>query len=206
MIRHSAWRWAERALLAIGLVLLAILFRNNREAAGFQAAASRRLGAALADNELVGPPAPGAARPRRTIGLEKGVLGRIEIPRLEIRAVVAEGTDAAVLRRAVGHIPDTALPGRPGNVALAGHRDTYFRGLGEVRENDLIRFVTLQGTYLYRVEWGAVVAPHRVDVLDPTATPCLTLVTCYPFHAIGPAPERFVVRARQVQPAVALER
>jgi len=205
MIRHSAWRWAERALLAIGLVLLAIWFKNNREAAGFQAAASRRLGAALAENELVGPPAPGAARPRRTIALEQGVLGRIEIPRLGIHAVVAEGTDAALLRRAVGHISNTALPGRPGNVALAGHRDTYFRGLGEVRENDVIRFVTLHGTYRYRVEWGAVVTPHRVDVLDSTATPSLTLVTCYPFQAIGPAPERFVVRARQIEPAVALE-
>ncbi len=141
----------------------------------------------------------------RPLALEKGVLGRLDIPRLKISAIVAEGTDAKLLKRAVGHISGTALPGRPGNVGLAGHRDTFLRGLGEAREDDVIRFVTLRGTYSYRVEWGAVVEPGRVDVLDSTATPSMTLVTCYPFQAIGPAPQRFVVRARQVAPAVAAE-
>ena len=103
----------------------------------------------------------------------------------------------------MGHIETTALPGRPGNVGLAGHRDTFLRGLGEVRENDLIRFVTLRGTFDYRVEWGAVVEPGRVDVLDSTAIQSITLVTCYPFQAVGPAPQRFVVRGRQVSPAAA---
>lgn len=199
-----AWlQWAERLLLAAGLVLLALWLKNYAEARAFQATATHDLDAALRQGGLIGPPAPGArSAGRAPVRLEKGVLGRIEIPRLAISAVVAEGTDTGLLRRAVGHIPATALPGRPGNVGLAGHRDTFFRGLGGVREDDLIRFVTLRATYTYRVEWGAVVAPHRVDVLDSTATPALTLVTCYPFHAVGPAPERFVVRARQVAPAV----
>ena len=199
-----AWlRWAERLFLAVGLVLLAIWLKNYAEERAFQGAASRHLDAALRQNERAGPSQPGEHPALGApVRLEKGVLGRIEIPRLAISAVVAEGTDAGLLRRAVGHIPATALPGRPGNVGLAGHRDTFFRGLGNVREDDLIRFVTLRGTYTYRVQWGAVVAPHRVDVLDSTATPALTLVTCYPFHAVGSAPERFVVRARQVAPAV----
>ena len=94
----------------------------------------------------------------------------------------------------------TALPGRPGNCALAGHRDTFLRGLGGVRVNDVIRVVTLERTYTYQVEWSVVVEPRRVDVLDSTATRSLTLVTCYPFRFIGHAPQRFVVRARQVDP------
>lgn len=204
MTSRSALRWIERGLFIVGLVLLAVWFKNDRESRVFQSAASHRFEAALRETTFVGPPAPDSTRhARRPLALEKGVLGRLEIPRLKISAIVAEGTDTQLLKRAVGHIGTTALPGRPGNVALAGHRDTFLRGLGDVRENDIIRFVTLRGTYVYRVEWGAVVEPGRVDVLDSTATPSMTLVTCYPFEALGPAPERFVVRARQVAPAVA---
>jgi sortase A len=203
MPTHPTLRWIERGLLIVGLVLLAVWFKIDRDERAFQATATKGLEAALREGAIVGPPAPGAAPAgTRSIALEKGVLGRLEIPRLKISAMVAEGTDDQVLGRAVGHIGSTALPGRPGNVALAGHRDTFLRGLGEVRENDVIRFVTLRGTYVYRVEWSAVVEPGRVDVLDSTATPSMTLVTCYPFQAVGPAPERFVVRARQVAPAV----
>jgi sortase A len=126
------------------------------------------------------------------------VLGRVEIPRLGISAIVADGTDAKTLGRAVGHIPTTALPGRPGNCALAGHRDTFLRGLGGVRPRDVIRVVTLEGTYAYQVAWTEVVDPRRVDVLDSTATRSLTLVTCYPFVFVGHAPKRFVVRATQI--------
>jgi len=201
--RSSTFRWIERGLLVAGIGLLAVWFVNDRQTRAFQSAATRRFDAALRQTAIVGPPAPGAPpRATRPIVLEKGVLGRLEIPRLKISAMVAEGTDTRVLARAVGHIARTALPGRPGNVALAGHRDTFLRGLGEVREDDVIRFVTLRGTYVYRVEWGAAVSPGRIDVLDSTATPSMTLVTCYPFQAVGPAPERFVVRARQVAPAV----
>jgi sortase A len=203
MISRTALRWLEGGLTFLGLVLLALWFKNDSESRAYQAEASKRLEIALHEAELVGPPtATATRRAPRALALEKGVLGRLEIPRLKISAMVAEGTDNRVLGRAVGHIGNTALPGRPGNVALAGHRDTFLRGLGEVRENDVIRFVTLRGTYVYRVEWGAVVAPGRIDVLDSTATPSITLVTCYPFQAVGPAPDRFVVRARQVAPAV----
>jgi sortase A len=133
------------------------------------------------------------------------VLGRIEIPRLGITAIVAEGSDAKTLKRAVGHISSTELPGSPGNCALAGHRDTFLRGLGGVRVNDVIRIVTLERTYTYQVEWSEVVVPRRIDVLDSTATRSLTLITCYPFAFVGHAPQRFVVRARQVEDSTAIE-
>ncbi len=204
MIPRAALRWLEWLLTLVGLVLLGVWFKTDSESRAFQAEASKRLEASLRESELIGPPLlDPARRPRRARALEQGVLGRLEIPRLRISAIVAEGTGVELLKRAVGHIAGTALPGRPGNVALAGHRDTFLRGLGGAREDDIIRFVTLRGTYVYRVDWGAVVEPGRVDVLDSTATPAMTLVTCYPFHAVGPAPQRFVVRARQVSPAVA---
>jgi sortase A len=182
----------------VGLLLLGVWVKTWSESRDFQAGEAKRFEAGLREAPLVGPPAV------PPLELEKGVLGRIEIPRLGISAMVAEGADPSLLRRAVGHVPGSALPGHSGNAALAGHRDTFFHGLGDVRVNDVVRFVTLQGTYEYRVDWGAVVAPGRTDVLDPTPRPSLTLVTCYPFEAIGPAPQRFVVRARLVTPAVAV--
>jgi sortase A len=113
-----------------------------------------------------------------------------------VSAVVRAGSDSRTLRLAVGHIPGTALPGEPGNVGLAAHRDTFFRRLGEIREHDEVRIVTPEGTFSYRVQGTQVVNPSDVWVLDPTDAPALTLVTCYPFTYVGSAPRRFIVRAQ----------
>ena len=135
---------------------------------------------------------------------ERALIGRIEIPRLKVQAIVREGDDDGTLRRAVGHIPSSPLPGHAGNVALAGHRDTFFRGLRAVRKNDKINIRTLAGDYEYVVENLRVVSPDDVQVLAPTAANVLTLVTCYPFNYVGNAPKRYIVRARQVVTAKAL--
>jgi len=123
---------------------------------------------------------------------------QIEIPRLGVSAMVAEGDTPRVLRVAVGHVPDTALPGENGNIALAGHRDTFFRGLGRLKPGDLIKLTTLRGQYQYAVRFTEIVAPSETSVLNPVAGQTLTLVTCYPFHFVGAAPRRFIVRARRV--------
>ena len=109
-----------------------------------------------------------------------------------------EGVGRDILGLAVGHVPGTAVPGQPGNVAIAGHRDTLFRGLRGIQKNDVIQFETLDGTYTYDVESTEVVAPEDVSVLKAGVHPELTLVTCYPFNYIGPAPDRFIVKARQL--------
>ena len=84
-------------------------------------------------------------------------------------------------------------------MGLAAHRDTLFRNLKDVRTNDEITFTTLQGKYVYRVQWFKIVDPTEISVLEPSADEAtLTLVTCYPFYFVGHAPKRFVVRARQV--------
>lgn len=125
-------------------------------------------------------------------------IGRLEIPGTGISVIVAAGTDKLTLRRGVGHIDGTALPGEPGNVGLAGHRDTSFRGLRKLRPADRIFLVTADGSFEYAVESLRTVAPEQTDVLDPSSQPTLTLVTCYPFDYVGPAPLRFIVRAREV--------
>ena len=203
--------WLEGGILLVGLLLLGSWSKSYLATSAYQASESRKLDAAIQGDgsdalapvalavAFDEPAAPGpTSRPSQPTPLSPGVLGRIEIPRLKITAMVAEGVDMKTLGLAVGHITSTALPGSPGNCALAGHRDTFLRGLGKVRNNDIVRFVTPAQTYTYRVEWGKVVEPTQVDVLDSTAVRSLTLVTCFPFEFIGHAPKRFIVRARQV--------
>jgi sortase A len=122
-------------------------------------------------------------------------IGRLEIPRIGVSVVVLEGSDTEALRLGVGRLHNSALPGEPGNVVLAGHRDTFFRSLRDIRPGDRISLRTPQGTFAYTVDWTSVVNPADTAVLRPTANPALTLVTCYPFYYIGSAPQRFIVRA-----------
>jgi len=125
------------------------------------------------------------------------VLGRIDIPRLGMSIAVLQGTTWRMLRLGAGHIESTPLPGEPGNVAIAGHRDTFFRGLKDIRTNDEIQLQTATGLFRYQVDWVKVVAPDDIGVLAPSPESALTLVTCYPFYFLGSAPRRFVVRAHQ---------
>ncbi|MBZ5618979.1 MAG: class D sortase [Acidobacteriia bacterium] len=127
-----------------------------------------------------------------------GLVGRLAIPRLHLSAMVREGTGEDTLDLSLGHVPHTALPGQDGNVAVAGHRDTIFRGLRGIHENDLIHFETLGGNYVYQVETTQIVKPQDVGVLKAGEHPELTLITCYPFYYVGSAPDRFIVKARQV--------
>ena len=123
------------------------------------------------------------------------VIGRIEIPKIALKAMILEGVSPRTLALAVGHIPGTALPGGAGNAGIAGHRDTFFRGLSKIRVGDTILVTTLEGAFEYRVQSCRVVGPRATDVLEDSAEQVLTLVTCYPFYYVGPAPERFIVRA-----------
>jgi sortase A len=126
------------------------------------------------------------------------LVGRIEVRRLGLSVIVAEGTDEATLRRAAGHIEGTQLPGPSGNVGIAGHRDTLFRPLRNIRNDDVITFTTLQGVFRYRVVSTKVVSPYDVAVLNPDNHEILTLVTCFPFYFVGSAPDRFIVRAERI--------
>ncbi|MGA2097265.1 MAG: class D sortase [Candidatus Acidiferrum sp.] len=135
--------------------------------------------------------------------VEGDVIGEIQVPRLHLKAIVVQGDSHTILRRAVGHIPETALPGEPGNVALAGHRDTFFRPLRNITLGDAITFKTPAGDFQYFVESTQVVPAGKTEVLDATAVPTLTLITCFPFDYFGAAPKRFVVRARELLPSPA---
>jgi sortase A len=199
---RRAWRWLERLLLLVGVVSLGYFAYVTVEARLYQEFENRELDAILAS----GPPPVAttgdvvAVVVRRPMPAPGSTVGRIEIPRLGVSAVIRAGVDARTLRLAVGHIPGTALPGEIGNIGLAAHRDTFFRSLEYVEPDDEIRLITPEGTLTFKVERTNVVEPTDTWVLDPTASPTLTLVTCYPFTYIGAAPQRFIVRATAAQP------
>jgi sortase A len=174
------------------------------EAEFVQRSENRRLDALLAEAPRGVPePQRAAIAPLPVAG---ELLGRIEIARLGLAAVVHEGVEPRTLRRAVGHIPDTALLGSEGNVGLAGHRDTFFRKLRDVRVGDEIVLTSLDGRTRYLVRETRVVEPGETWVIEPTGRASVTLVTCYPFQFIGAAPQRFVVRADRLDEPLLMAR
>jgi sortase A len=127
------------------------------------------------------------------------VIGRLAIPRVNLSVMVVEGDQDRDLLVAAGHVPGTPLPGAGGNVAIAGHRDTFFRALRGIHDNDHIVLTTRDGSYDYVVESTKITKPTDMSVLAAGGSEQLTLITCYPFSYLGSAPERFIVRARRLR-------
>lgn len=214
-MRLPAPRWIERLLFVIGIVCLGIWVYAFVDTRLTQRREEQRLEEVL--RQRAAPRASTPAAETDELGsfqekeqfaseadLEEGALiGRITIPRVGVSAIVLHGVDHTTLRRGVGHIPGTPLPQHGGNLGLAGHRDSFFRELKDIRQNDTIELTTLDGTYEYKVEWTKIVLPTETDVLADGGSPSLTLVTCYPFYYIGSAPKRFIVHARRIESASA---
>jgi len=211
MLRGRLLLFLEGAAWLFGLVGLVWWGSYHQWAA----AAARLDVARFASQQSVAPraatPDQSLWSPERIVAWRKAAgepaatpLAVLRIPRIRLEVAVLPGTDDRTLDRAVGHIDDTALPGADGNSGIAGHRDGFFRGLKDIAEGDVIELETTQVKEIYRVERTWVVDPEDVSVLDPTPTRALTLVTCYPFYYIGPAPRRYIVRAVLVRPTSVL--
>jgi len=188
MFRAAYYVFLCAGIIALGYTVYAVLDRYWYQ------------GVEISEFESVRMPAEPSAVEAVPIA-DGGVIGEIEVPRLKLKAIVVQGDSENVLRRAVGHLPETPLPGEAGNVALAAHRDGLFRPLGNIRPGDLITLRTPDREFRYQVEWTAVVPPTAVRVLEPTSEQALTLVTCFPFYYVGAAPDRYVVRARKISVA-----
>jgi sortase A len=187
-------RWSERTLWCAGIGALVYCGIYMAQAAYHQAQGEREFSRRLSAHAKAGPLTIGA----QNIS-EGSLIGRIGIERLNLSAVVFEGTSEPTLAKGVGHLTGSALPKGPGNVVLAAHRDTFFRPLKDVKVGDMIAFQTDKGIFRYTVEETKVVGPDAVEVLQPAPKPTMTLITCYPFSYFGSAPERFVVRAALVE-------
>jgi sortase A len=190
-IEAVLWTLALACAVVVGAVVV--------DRSAFQLRAGSALAAPAGQSSSVSPGSGSDhSAPTATPQATRPFVARLEIPGLGLSALVVDGVDETTLRRAVGRIPASSRPGEPGDVALAGHRDTDFRALEGLRRGDLLRLRTAEGPYEYRVESIRVARPTRVDLLAPEGHPTLTLITCYPFRYVGAAPLRYLVRAREV--------
>ena len=201
--RLSVWAFLEGLAWTIGLALVALwaaltVMSGAARREGLQAFATLRaatqLEAQAPDLSLWSAPRVRAWQATLTQKAPAPV-AVLRIPRLHLEVPVFEGTEDSTLDRGAGHITGTAPPGSKGNSGIAGHRDGFFRILKDIGAGDAVELQTPNATETYRVERIWIVTPDDVSVLDPTSSPAVTLVTCYPFYFIGSAPQRFIVRA-----------
>jgi sortase A len=219
--RSKAIRILERGLLLLGLLLLAMFafahihrfIMFHAEVAKFEAGQLESAKGSAAGIEAIDGTSHNAdlhqARDteyspwanQRTklyqanLGEPVESLAVLRIPALHLEVPVLEGTDEVTLNRGVGRIAGTSLPGQGGNIGIAGHRDGFFRGLKDISAGDAIELVRTSGTDVYVVDRIRITNPADVSVLQPRTKHSLTLVTCYPFYFVGPAPSRYIVEA-----------
>lgn len=187
-MRALEWLLIMGGLVCLGWCALVVIGAWRYQSRPIPAATPAPAAGPSRDEERQAPPLPSELPVGEPIG-------RIAVPRLRLSASMANGDDDGTLRVAVGHLPDTPFPWEQGNSALAGHRDTFFRGLRNIRVNDDISVTTPYGDFTYQVTRTTIVAPDDSSVLAPTSEPTLTLITCYPFSYVGHAPKRFIIQA-----------
>ena len=182
-------RWTATTLIAMGAAMLAYVGFVFLDAWAYRFEYRQRTSVAGTNSAARSVPAP---------AMDGDAIGEIHIARLGLSEVISQGESATALRRGVGHLADSAWLGEAGNIALAGHRDTVFRALRNIRVGDRIDVTTKNRHAQYEVQSAIVVSPADVGVVTSSGANTLTLITCYPFTFIGAAPNRFVVRATEV--------
>jgi sortase A len=204
----ACWKpihWMDYALRCAGAICLVFfagyyflaLWRSHRALDAFSEQQEIRAGESAVNVDFT-LWSPGRIKAyRRSLQLEvEAPIAVLEIEKIHLRVPVFAGSDDLSLDRGAGWIEGTARPGTRGNVAIAGHRDGFFRPLKDLREGDAINLETLKRTDSYVIDRMEIVNPTDVRVLEPTQEPRITLVTCYPFYHVGSAPLRYVVEAR----------
>ena len=118
----------------------------------------------------------------------------LRMPDLGLEVPVYASDSELHLDRGAGLIAGMGQPDTGGNVGIAGHRDGFFRVLKDAKPGQRIEVETRLRRHVYRIVSTEVVDPTQLSVLSDTELPTLTLVTCYPFYYLGPAPRRYIVR------------
>ncbi|WP_338786808.1 class D sortase [Metabacillus sp. FJAT-53654] len=122
-------------------------------------------------------------------------LGSLSIPKLKQSFPIFHGDSETILKKGIGHIRGTALPGEASNSVLAGHRDTFFRYLEQLVVGDKLIVERSNTYYMYKIKKIRIVEKDDSTVIVPKPRHTLTLITCYPFTFIGPAPQRYIIEA-----------
>ncbi len=125
-------------------------------------------------------------------------VGRLSVPRLGISRIVLAGANGSALAFGPGHLFKSATPGERGNTVIAGHRDTHFHFLKELRIGDSLELQTANArTLIYEITDAVIVNEKNTEFLHTSDDHLLTLITCYPFNAIqSGGPMRYLVIAK----------
>ena len=186
-------RYASTAAIIAGVALLSyagvVVLRARAHQQSFETP--------IAVSTIAVPsPAPASSPTPLVEGM---TIGEIRVDRIGLKTVVTEGESDAILDLGAGHLADTPWLGQPGNVVLAGHRDTVFRPLEGIRVGDVIEVTGHSGAARYAVTSTKIVEPTDLSVLEASTDNTLTLITCFPFVYVGHAPQRFIVRATAIR-------
>jgi LPXTG-site transpeptidase (sortase) family protein len=194
-LRSSVLRFAQRLFLGVGFVMLVYVAGTAAYAGIYQ-----RYQSWTFEEEVAAPKVIKAGIVDEAVDLREGdLVGKLEVPRMGISVMVLQGTEEDTLIVGAGHVPGTPLPGAEGNVAIAAHRDTFFRKLEGILPGDSIQVATVRQIYKYVVDSTEIVDPEDTQVMESRARSELTLITCYPFYFIGAAPKRFIVHAQPLK-------
>jgi|TARA_B100000315_G_scaffold229240_1_gene238696 sortase A len=124
-------------------------------------------------------------------------VARLQVPTYDEDIIVLAGTTGKSLAFGPGHVLSSAAPGTDDNVAIAAHRDTHFAFLEHITPGEFVFLETPDGVrHRYQVSQIDILHQSKTEVMAKNGVKQLTLITCYPFHAITPGgPMRYVVRA-----------
>ena len=145
------------------------------------------------------PLQPGASADPTGTSKKVSIMGVLIFDGLGGRKVpVVEGASASALNRGAGHHPRTSLPGRTGNCVIFGHRNTVFTGFGGLKLGQTVRFQGAENTYTYKITGMRVIEPDDPAIFAVHSGAVMSLITCYPFHYVGSAPQRYLVTCELV--------
>ena len=191
-------RVIERACLAagaVGLLVAGVAYFHGAVAAQQAVRSFKMVSITAGSDATTGQEASReSAAPGNWIGGE--ALALLSVNRLNLEVPVFFGTDKITLNKGAGLVETNAIPGEVGNIAIAGHRDSFFRPLQGMQIGDIVELRSENASRRFTVEEILITDALDISVLADTGDTILTLITCYPFHYVGYAPDRFIVRAR----------
>ena len=194
-MRSSVLLFVQRLFLWLGVAALAYAGGTAVYASAYQRYESRKFTQEFASPAILSADLGEGAADL----LEGDIVGKLNIPRIGISVMVLHGIERNTLIAGAGHVPGTPLPGSEGNVTIAAHRDTFFRKLEGILPGDSIQLGTVGNSYEYVVDSIEIVDPEDTKVMESRGRSELTLITCYPFYLVGPAPKRFIVHASNLK-------
>jgi len=193
-------RWGYRALIGVGLLLVAAAVTWQVRATMWTTH-SNRVGESLVKKlekarHKAAETTKGTTAACTTTASTGGPQGLLLIPAIGLTAPVEEGTDDAELNVAVGHVPTSVWPGTTGNTVLEAHDVSYFVNIDQLKPGDTIEYETPCTTYDYTVQSHQVI--QQGSAVYNTPGPTLSLVTCWPTNALWFTPTRYLVTASEV--------